>query len=246
MACVQSSRFAGLAPNPKTVLAYSLFALVLFWSGSVPAVVLPAAEESLPARAESSDLKDVLRRIQRHYRLTDSFSAKFTEEITPVGGIKRVREGSVYYRRPGRMRWDFASPQGETVVSDGKLVYSYQPDLNQVIEVPIEQAFKSASATAFLLGIGNIERDFDASLVPSQASDGLVRVKLVPKAGGDKIQVGLDSKTYDVVTLELTDGIGNVTELHFSDIKTNIGLKESLFVFTTPEGADIVREPGTP
>jgi outer membrane lipoprotein carrier protein len=246
MACVQSSRLAGLAPNLKAVLAYSLFAFVLFWCGAVLAVVLPAGEQPLPAQPGSSELKDVLRRIQRHYRLTDSFSAKFTEEIVPVGGTKRVREGLVYYRRPGRMRWDFAAPQGETIVSDGKLVYSYQPDLNQVIEIPIKQAFKSASATAFVLGIGNIERDFNASLAPSQASNGPVRVELVPKAGGDKIQVGLDPRTYDVVTLKLTDGIGNVTELHFSDIRTNIGLKDSLFVFTAPEGADIVGAPGTP
>ena len=103
--------------------------------------------------ATSPQLKALISRLQKHYQETNSFSAKFKEEISPAGGIKREREGTVYYRKPGRMRWEFGGQDQEIIVSDGKQLYSYQPDLNQVIETPIEQAFRSSSAASFLLGI---------------------------------------------------------------------------------------------
>src|SRR5271166_58018 len=124
---------------------------------------------AIPVHAASDDsaspqLKTLLNRLQKHYQQTNSFSAKFKEQIIPAGGAKREREGTVYYRKPGRMRWEFDGQDNEIIVSDGKLLYSYQPDLNQVIETPLEEAFRSSSVAAFLLGIGNIERDFDAGL----------------------------------------------------------------------------------
>ena len=61
------------------------------------------------------------------------------------------------------MRWEFSGEDQELIVSDGKQLYNYQPDLNQVIETPLAQAFRSSSFAAFMLGIGNVQRDFNAS-----------------------------------------------------------------------------------
>jgi outer membrane lipoprotein carrier protein len=191
----------------------------------------------------SSQLKKLLDRLQKHYQQTTSFSAKFQEEIAPAGGTKREREGIVYYRKPGRMRWEFGGDDKELIVSDGKLLYSYQPDLNQVIETPLEQAFKSSAAASFLLGIGNVQRDFDASMPKSPPADGLKHVKLAPKNGGDTIEVGIDPATLDLKTLLLTDALGDVTELTFSDLKAGAPLDNKLFEFVAPAGADIVKVP---
>src|SRR5690242_8969142 len=120
----------------------------------------------LPAAADAAALSQLLHRLQRHYQETTSFTAKFKEQISPAGGMKREREGTVSYRKPGRMRWDFSGQDSEVIVSDGKLLYTYQPDLNQVIETPLEQAFRSSSAASFLLGVGSVERDFDSSSPP--------------------------------------------------------------------------------
>src|SRR5260370_7994645 len=145
-----------------------------------------------------SGLKKVLDRLQRHYRDTNSFSAKFNEEITTVGAPKRECTGVVSFRKPGRMRWEFAAPEVQTIVSDGEMLYSYDPDLNQVVETPLKQALKSSSATSFLLGMGNINRDFKAAFANSMASDGLIQLMLEAKKGGYKIEVGLDPKTYNL------------------------------------------------
>ena len=212
------------------------------------AIVTPARSETIaPVSAPvRSDLKQVLTRLQRHYRDTNSFSAKFNEEITTVGAPKRQRNGTVSFRKPGRMRWEFAAPEVQTIVSDGEMLYSYDPELNQVVQTPLKQAIKSSSATSFLLGMGNINRDFKAAFANSVASDGLVHLLLDSKAGGYKIEIGLDPKSYNLMTLTLTDQLGDVTKVDFSDIRNNVELPDSTFAFKTPAGADIVNAPATP
>ena len=154
--------------------------------------------------------------------------ANFDETLSSPGGMTRTRKGTVYFRKVGRMRWEFAAPSEGTVVSDGTTVYDYEKDLNQVVELPVNKALKS-SATAFLLGLGNIRRDFKVSLPPVSSSDGLTHVILTPKGGGDTMELGLDPKSYDIVNFKLTNQVGGVTELKFSDIRTNVALDDSLF-----------------
>ncbi len=210
------------------------------------AIASPLHAESKDSPHPSPQLIDLLNRLQKHYRQTSSFSAKFKEQITPAGGTKREREGTVYYRKPGRMRWEFGGPDQEVIVSDGKQLYSYQPDLNQVIETPLEQAFRSSSAASFLLGIGNVQRDFDASVPSTPPADGLKHVALKPKNGGDTIAMGLDPSTLDLRALRLTDALGDITELTFSDINNGAPLDDKLFAFVPPAGADIVKAPQQP
>lgn len=215
---------------------------------AVAAIALVAiASASQAASTSSPQLKSLLDRLQKHYQQTKSFSAKFSEEISPEGGAKRDRTGTVYYRKPGQMRWEFEGEDHqtdqETIVSDGKLIYDYQPDLNQVVETPLEQAFKSSSTAAFLLGIGDVQRDFDASMPVTPPSDGLTHVVLTPKKGNDSFDMGVDPKTLDLRALRLTDALGDVTNLAFSDLRRDTPLDDKLFTFTPPAGADIVKAP---
>jgi len=224
------------------------------WKAIFPAIVLLILAAA-PARLEtmapagppvSKDLKRVLDRLQKHYHDTKSFTAKFNEEIATVGAPKRQRQGTVSFRKPGRMRWEFETPEKQTIVSDGETLYSYDPDLNQVVETPLKQALKSSSATSFLLGIGNINRDFKAAFAHPATPTGLVDLILDAKTGGYKIEVGLDPSTYNLMTLTLTDQLGDVTKIDFSDIHDNVELPESNFAFNAPAGADIVTAPASP
>ena len=222
---------------------------ILFLAAFLIALVLTSLLQSDTMAAQgappSTELKQVLDRLQRHYRETRSFSAKFNEEIATVGAPKRNRSGKVSFLKPGRMRWDFDEPEKQIIVSDGETVYSYDPDLNQVVETPLRQAIKSSSATSFLLGMGNINRDFKAQFADTPTPD-LIRLKLDAKTGGYKIEIGVDPKTYNLTTLTLTDQLGDVTKISFSDIRDNVELPESTFAFKTPPGADVVTAPATP
>ena len=224
------------------------------WKAIFPPIVLlilAAAPVRLETMAPagppvSKDLKRVLDRLQKHYHDTKSFTAKFNEEIATVGAPKRQRQGTVSFRKPGRMRWEFETPEKQTIVSDGETLYSYDPDLNQVVETPLKQALKSSSATSFLLGIGNINRDFKAAFAHPATPTGLVDLILDAKTGGYKIEVGLDPTTYNLMTLTLTDQLGDVTKIDFSDIHDNVELPDSNFAFNAPAGADIVTAPASP
>jgi outer membrane lipoprotein carrier protein len=196
--------------------------------------------------AETTNLKTLMARLQRHYQETESFGASFKQTITRVGAPPKDRDGTVYYERPGRIRFEFSDPQPETIVSDGILLHDYDPGLNQVMETPLKNAIKTQAAAAFLLGVGNVQRDFKATLPRAHASDGLTYVLLTPKRGGDPIEIGLDPHTMNIMNMRLQDALGNVTALQFSDIETNIPIEASRFQFKTPDGADVVTSAGAP
>jgi outer membrane lipoprotein carrier protein len=241
---MQRLQRSGRRPHKVLRFALSAAAAAIVAAVSVGSVVTAAAHcKPIPASTAADSapsLETTLTRLQQRYDCSRSLQANFDEQLSSPGGMARTRKGTVYFRKVGRMRWEFAAPSEGTVVSDGTTVYDYEKDLNQVVELPVSKALKS-SATAFLLGLGNIRRDFKVSLPPESSIDGLIYVILVPKSGGDTMELGLDPKSYDIVKFKLTNQIGGVTELRFSDIRTNVALDDSLFAFTVPEGADVVR-----
>jgi outer membrane lipoprotein carrier protein len=205
-------------------------------SGEGAAKVLTADGVS----ADSADLKAILAKLQRHYQETDSFTASFKQTVTRVGAPPKVRTGTVYFEKPGRVRFDFSDPQQETIVSDGKLLYDYDPGLNQVMETPLKSAIKTHAAAAFLLGVGNVQRDFKATQMATPTNDSLIYLLMTPKRGGEDIAVGLDPRTMNIMSLRLADALGNIAEFQFSGIETNVSIEASRFDFKPPDGADVI------
>ena len=244
-----SKFLAGLGMTGKRISRMAILAIVIagFVPGS-PTLRVAIASGDAPSASDQRNekLDAILKRIQTHYQKTISLKAKFSENIAAADGRNRERSGMVYYRKPGKMRWDFGGPEAETIVSDGQELYTYAPDLNQVMKAPLDRVFKSSAPVAFLLGVGDIKRDFKASIPASPPSDGLVHVALTPKSGGEVIELGLDPHSYDLVWMKIADQLGNTTTLHLDEIHTNVALNDSLFVFEPPKGADIVEAPSAP
>jgi outer membrane lipoprotein carrier protein len=228
-------------PHIATVLAVVTLVTATALTASTPSTAQVAASKA----TSPAQLKTLLARLQHHYKETDSFQANFKETLTRTGAPPRDRSGIIYYQRPGRLHWEFTNPQPETIVSDGSLIYDYDPGLNQVVETPVKNAFKSHGVAAVLLGVGNLSRDFEASPAASPPDDGLGHIVLTPKGGGDQIELGIDRQTFNIVTLGLKDSLGNRTELQFSAIQRNLPLDAKLFRFTVPAGADIVNSEGS-
>jgi outer membrane lipoprotein carrier protein len=219
-----------------TFRAVSAILVILAAAGVAGAAVMGVARPT-------ANLKSILDGLQRHYEATDSFTANFTETLTSASGAPRERSGKVAYRKSGRIRWEFDAPAPESVIADGATLYDYDPGLNQVIEMPLGDAFKSRSAAAFILGVANLQRDFDAQFLAGAPSDGLSHLVVTPKDGGDKIELGLDTKNLNIETLRVADALGNTTLLKFSQIQRNVPLAASMFAFVPPAGTDIVTSP---
>jgi outer membrane lipoprotein carrier protein len=207
---------------------------------SIFAAILLSMAHPANAAFPAGNVDALVARLQSHYQATRGFSAKFTETLSRPGAPPRERSGVVQYQKPGRMRWEFSGAQPETIVSDGRTIYDYDPGLDQVVETPLKRAAMSRGAAAFLLGVGNLKRDFIPSTGVAQNSDGLAHVVLKPKGQGDPVELGIDPATSNIVTLRLADAMGNVTLLRFNEIKTNPPLDSSVFSFRVPPGADIV------
>jgi outer membrane lipoprotein carrier protein len=217
---------------------------VLLLSGQLTGAGFNSADAVMRTGSAVENLDALLDRLQQHYQATQSFSANFDETVTRVGAPPLQRSGVIYYAKPGKLRWEFDGSQPETIVSDGKMIYDYDPALNQVVETPLDQAFRSQAAAAFLVGAGNVKRDFKAEAISAPSYNGLVRVALTPKNGGERIEAGIEPESYNIATLSFGDAMGNRTDLSFSNIKLNQPMLSSRFKFSPPDGADIVSSGG--
>jgi len=229
-------------PARGTVFAAAIAVLMLMVRADARAETSVAADPAKPAAADVSATLDAL---QHHYDTTRSFSASFIEQIAAVGAPVRTRHGTVAFRKPGMMRWNFDAPDKELLVSDGRTVYSYDPGLEQVMETPLRDALRAPGATEFLLGAGDVRTDFIASAPKSPPPhDGLAYVTLRPRQGGNSIELGIEPKRGDIRRLKIVDQLGNTTALEFSDLRDNPRISDSEFQFTPPAGADIVSPQG--
>lgn len=194
------------------------------------------------------NLDSVLDGIQKKYEKIDSFSALFTQE-SEVKALDKVQkaQGEVWFKKPGKMRWNYNTPNMDQIVSDGKTLWFYDEEEDQVIETPLNQVSETQSSTTLLSGLGNLKELFDASFSTSEdiQPNGSYLVDLVPKGDEEynKVTISVDKKDMMVNTIYLYDAFGNLTVMKLEDVKTNGKVSDELFDFKAPSGAEVVKPP---
>lgn len=220
-------------------------ALAVALSIAAPSARAAGAKASAKSTAASSKVDAVVQKLQKRYDSTRDFTADFVQEVEVITlGNTLKSTGQVFFKRPGRMRWEFEQPEKQTIVADGETLWVYQPEHHQVLKASFQAAFQSATPISFLFGVGRLDKDFDPSLVDGGGKN--LRLKLVPKQDKEIGVLVLDvtPDTFDIAGAEITDPLGNVTRLSFSNLKRGVGLDNSRFQFTAPPGADVVESPG--
>ena len=192
--------------------------------------------------AEPKEEENVVANLQKSYDSIGDFVADFRQEQEVKTLNRKLKAaGKVYFKRPGRMLWHYDEPKGQVVLADGKNLYYYQPDQKQVLKSPLKNAFRSDVPLSFLLGLGNLKRDFKATL--KGVEQGNYVLQLGPKGGPGgvgEILLGVDRRSFDILWARIVDPAGNVTTVHFSGMKKGVGLKDSLFRLQVPDGVDLV------
>jgi outer membrane lipoprotein carrier protein len=188
--------------------------------------------------------------LQKKYDAIKDFSADFVHVYQ--GGVlrKRVTErGHVLIKKPGKMRWDYQTPEPKLFVSDGVKIYSYLPQDKQVIVSSVQGEAGASTPVLFLSGKGNILRDFTASeadaAVMRDMPSGSVGLRLSPKspqADYDWLVVAVEPATLAIVGLVTTDAQGGQSSFSFANLKENVGLADKLFEFKIPRGVDVVQD----
>jgi outer membrane lipoprotein carrier protein len=190
-----------------------------------------------PAQAGAAGVE----RFREYLRSTQTAQADFDQQVFDREKklVQRSR-GSFTLQRPGRFRWSYAQPYAQLIVGDGKRVWIYDEDLNQVTVRAMAQALGSTPA-ALLAGAADVERAFE--LADAGARDGLEWVEAKPRereAGFERIRLGLGA--VGVQAMELTDHFGQTTLLRFSKIERNPKVDPDAFRFVPPKGADVLGE----
>ncbi len=198
--------------------------------------------------AQEKNLDSVIDGIQKKYEQINNFQAFFTQE-SEVKALDKVQkaQGEVWFKKPGKMRWNYDTPNKDQIVSDGKTLWFYDQDEEQVIETPLAQVSETQSTTTLLSGLGNIKKLFNASFAePGEINpNGGYLVDLVPKGDEEynKVTISVDKKDMMVNAIFLYDPFGNLTTVKLADIKTDTGVSDSLFDFKAPAGTEVVKPP---
>ena len=195
-----------------------------------------------PGLASAEDVSEIVSKLQKSYESISTISASFTQETSSKGmKAAQTSKGKVWFKKPGKMRWEYSVPEGDLIVSDGKKIWVFQPDLNQVIEKDIDES-ATRLTTDFLSGIGDITKDFKVSLAGSEG--GYHRLSLVPKEEQPNLKrltLDVDKTSFVIKKTAVVDHFGNETRVELKDIKTNASVQDKLFKFTLPKGAQVVR-----
>lgn len=167
---------------------------------------------------------------------TGSFS-QYT--VNNQGRTQPAQTGVFSFQRPGKFKWAVQKPYEQLVISDGRTVFQFDPDLAQVTERKVDAAIGTSPA-AILFGSGSLEQSFDVSALPSK--DGVEWLRAKPRtadAGFSRVDIGMKDNL--PVRVELLDSFGQTTRVDLSAIAPNPKLADKEFQFTAPKGVDVVK-----
>jgi len=217
----------------RTAAAAVLFAL--FSLGSVTSFT---AHDS-PAEVAAA--------LQTKYDRVRDFTADFTQLHVSILKKKGSQHtGKLQVKKPGKMRWDYAKPDKRLMVSDGAMLWVYDPEDEQAYKQDLKSNALPAQVS-FLLGEGKLDKEFDASLtkVDGLAPDELA-LKMVPKTGTTAYRYlvfVVDGKTGQVRQTIIYGQDGSINRMSFVDVQQNKGVDDSKFKFSPPAGTKILKAP---
>ena len=200
----------------------------------------------LPAAAQTMTLDDAIRGIEGAYgRMTD-LKAEFTQTAFNKSLNQTIpATGKVYLKKGGKLRWEYAEPTPQQIVSDGKTIWIYTPTLNQVNTGPAPEAL-AGPAGSFLSGLGKLREHFSVRLLnPAQPkdADGNVVLDLTPKQPLPTLQrliLAFDPNGWRLRKAVVYDQFENTVTMQFTNLAINSGLEDKLFAFVPPKGAATV------
>lgn len=206
-----------------------------WWQKWSAALVLLGVGTVGYAQTATEQLRDFVKQVQS---ATGSFSQS---TLDAQGNQRPAQTGEFAFERPGKFKWQVLKPYEQLVLSDGKQLYQYDPDLNQLTKRSVDHAIGTSPA-AILFGSGDLDQSFDLAARPDE--DGLNWLRATPKgsdAGFDYVDIGFAAGT--PARLVLLDAFGQQTVIQLSGIKTGVSFQAKDFRFTPPADVDIVTLP---
>ncbi len=233
---------------PFLGLPVGLLALCVAGAAAAPPVRAdgaPAEGGATGASApQSACVRNAVAAIQRRYEQVRDLRARFVQTTRSVAfskpGEEQAARGTVQFAKPGKMRWSYEEPEPSLVVSDGSTLWLYDPAHREVQRLSVREGYFSGAAIQFLLGEGEILRDFEvtAHACAPESAD----LELVPRRpeSYERLRVRADPRTGELVRTEVVDLLGNRTIVEFHDIRANLDPPSETFAFEPPDGVRVI------
>ena len=215
---------------------------------TIATIVIAMAQAPGPAPAAAgakTDVKVVVAEVQKRYDAAADFRARFTQTLTSQAlGRKTSSAGEVMFKKPGRMRWDYEKPDKSSYVTDGGVLWLYEPDDKQAFKQKLETS-QLPAALSFLTGKGKLTTEFEVSFAEKTpyGAPGDYVLALLPRSAQPQVKTILfvvDPRTFDVRESVITDAQGNINDLTFADIRVNTKVPDALFKWTPPAGVRVI------
>jgi len=168
---------------------------------------------------------------------TQSLSARFQQKLVDeYGGLMQQSAGTLNMQKPGKFRWDYILPYSQNIISNGKKIWMYDSELEQVNVRPYDQM---KSSPVNLLDNQKLDDQFILESLPFTENQHWVR--LTPKSAESdfkKMLVGLQNGK--IKSMRFRDNFNQQTDIEFEQLVVNPKFKKDNFEFVAPEGTDVM------
>jgi outer membrane lipoprotein carrier protein len=208
------------------------------------AILLCVAATVLTAAGYAVDVKSLAAAVDTHYNHLRSLEAEFTE-VYRGSGMERTETGTLWLKKPGKMRWEYRSPREKLFVSNGKDAWFYVPADRQARKTAAKKLEDVRSPLAFLLGKTKLEKELQGLSVAPDVEPlraGNVVLRGVPQALADRVSEILLEVTPDrqIARIVIQEVDGAATEYRFGEMKEDVAIGDGRFEFKPPVGTETV------
>jgi len=214
----------------------------------IPAIGVLGLALTVAAAGSEADVKMLAAAVDAHYNHLRSLEAQFTE-IYRGAGMERTESGTLWLKKPGKMRWEYRSPREKLFISDGKAAWFYVPEDRQARKTEARKLEDIRSPLAFLLGKTKLEKELQGlslatDVPPLQPGDVVLRG--VPQALADRVsEIVLEvTPDHQIARIMIQEVDGSATEYRFTDQKEGVALADGRFEFQPPAGTETVEGMG--
>ncbi|AOE68814.1 outer membrane lipoprotein carrier protein LolA [Pseudomonas fluorescens] len=201
-------------------------------------LLLPAlALTAVSAHADQASVDSLKNLLDKSQTLTARFS-----QLTLDAGGTRLQEtaGEMAVQRPGLFYWHTEGKAEQTIVSDGKKVTLWDPDLEQATIKKLDPRLSQTPALLLSGDVSEINKSFD---ITSKQTSNVIEFTLKPKSKDTLFDsLNLSFGNGMINNMRLIDSVGQRTDILFSGVKANQPVPASKFKFDIPKGADVIQE----
>lgn len=259
MVVPKSSKCYTLEVNSKVMSRLAAIGFFCCFCGS------PLARGTTVAAQSTASAKSLTQLLEEHYRLPRTLQAVFLERYSEGPKQARIESGTVYFRRPGQMRWEYESPEKKLFLVDGRNAWFYVPFDHTVTKTPVKESADLRTPLSLLTKKTDLSHLCSQIDVVSQAGipEGHSVLRCLPKGTNDaghtakshtklgeqglavdenslEVLLEVDASTGELARIEIHQAGGIELEYRFGNWQTDVPLSADLFHFQVPAGVAIV------